>query len=123
MPQPGFQAYGAAAAPQGYPGTPGGPANQLYGRAGGYQPYPPVQSAPSRSRGRIRGPNSFSWTAIGFSAAYLVIAATTSFVLLGIVPVMSTIRAFQRGEKMAPFAAIAAVVTVGSAVYILTGHH
>jgi uncharacterized membrane protein len=54
-----------------------------------------------------------------------VIAATTNFVLLGIVPVISSIRAFQRGEKLAPIAAIAAVVTVGSALYFLTGggHH
>lgn len=76
-----------------------------------------------QTRGRARGPNSFSWTAIGFAGAYLVIAATTSFVLLGIVPVMSAIRAFQRGEKLAPVAAIAAVVTVGSAIFFLTGGH
>ena len=95
-------------APQGSSGTQSNSSNQK-------RPYQP--------RGRIRGPNSFSWTAIYFAAAYLVIAATTSFVLLGIVPVMSSIRAFQRGQKLAPIAAIAAVVTVGSAIYFLTGGH
>jgi hypothetical protein len=52
-----------------------------------------------------------------------VIAATTSFVFLGIVPVISTVRAFQRGEKLAPLAAIAAAVTIASSVYFFTGHH
>jgi hypothetical protein len=76
----------------------------------------------TRGVARGRGPNSFSLTAIGFSAAYLVLAFTTGFVLLGIVPVMSSIRAFQRGEKLAPFAALAAAVTVVTAVFFLTGH-
>jgi hypothetical protein len=111
----------------------------FYGQPGVPQPYssPAPQGAQTsgtqsgstnqkrtyRTSGRTRGPNSFSWTAIGFAAAYLVIAATTSFVLLGIVPVVSAIRAFQRGEKLAPVAAIAAVVTVGSAIFFLTGGH
>jgi hypothetical protein len=88
----------------------------------GYQAYPSIQGVPVASR-RTRSANRFSWTAIGFAAGYLVIAATTNFVFLGIVPVMSSIRAFQRREKLAPFAALAAVVTVASTVYFLTHHH
>jgi hypothetical protein len=124
-----------------YSGPPGGASDTFYRQSSGSSTYltPAPSGTPStatqsqsanrnrayRTGGRTRGPNSFSWTAIGFAAAYLVIAATTNFVLLGIVPVISSIRAFQRGEKLAPIAAIAAVVTVGSALYFLTGggHH
>jgi hypothetical protein len=102
VPQPGFQAQVAPTA--------------------GYQAYPAIQGVPLANR-RTRSTNRFSWTAIGFAAGYLVLAATTNFVLLGIIPVMSSIRAFQRREKLAPFAAIAAVVTVASTVYFLTHHH
>jgi hypothetical protein len=70
----------------------------------------------------VRGANSFSWTAIGFAAAYVVLALTTGFVLLGIVPVMSSVRAYQRRERLAPAAMVAAAVTVATAVYFLTGH-
>jgi hypothetical protein len=74
-------------------------------------------------RGKPRGPNSFSWTAIGFAVAYVILAATTGFVLLGIVPIISSVRAFQRKEKLAPLAAAAAVIAVGSAIYILSHGH
>ena len=91
----------------------------------GYTGYQSLgQGARNRGRGaRARGPNSFSWTAIGFAAAYLVLALTTNFVLLGIVPVLSSFRAFQRGEKLAPLAAVAAAVTVCTAVYFIGFHH
>jgi hypothetical protein len=52
-----------------------------------------------------------------------VLALTTNFVLLGIVPVLSSFRAFQRGEKLAPLAAVAAAVTVCTAVYFIGFHH
>jgi Protein of unknown function (DUF2510) len=136
-PPPGQQAQSPP--PLGYAVSPGSAPNMFYvqpGVPGAYSSPAPqgAQTSATQSgstnqkrnyqtRGRTRGPNSFSWTAIGFAAAYLVIAATTSFVLLGIVPVMSAIRAFQRGEKLAPVAAIAAVVTVGSAIFFLTGGH
>ena len=102
--QPPF--YAGAAQPPVYPGYSGGPGLRRSGRMG-----------------RTRGPNSFSWTAIGFAAGYLVLAVTTNFVLLGIVPVLSSVRAFQRGEKLAPLAAVAAAVTVATAVYFIGFHH
>ncbi len=85
--------------------------------------YAARQPHQSRGTGRARGPNSFSWTAIAFAVAYLVLALTTNFVLLGIVPVLSSVRAFQRGEKLAPVAAVAAAVTVGTAIYFFGFHH
>jgi hypothetical protein len=71
---------------------------------------------------RRRGPNSFSLTAIVVGAIYLVLAITTGFVILGIIPVLSTFRAFQRGEKLAPLAAVVAVLVIGSSIYFFTHH-
>jgi hypothetical protein len=65
--------------------------------------------------------NQASLTGAGFAAIYVVIAATTGFVLIGIVPVMMCMRAFQRKEPLAPLAGIAAVVAVGT--FILFLHH
>jgi hypothetical protein len=76
-----------------------------------------------RSGGRARSPNSFSWMAIGFSAAYLVLALSTSFVFLGIVPVVSAVRAFHRREPLAPLAAVAAALAIGSAIFFLVHGH
>jgi hypothetical protein len=60
----------------------------------------------------LRHSNRFSFTALIFAAIYLALALTVHFVLIGIVPVMSSIRAFQNKEKLAPISAIAAVVVV-----------
>jgi hypothetical protein len=60
----------------------------------------------------LRHSNRFSVTAIIFAAIYVVLAVTVHFVLIGIVPVMSSVRAFQNKEKLAPISAIAAVVVV-----------
>ena len=115
--------------PPGGPGQPGyASAGQAPPAAGVQQPiyanYQPAQgSLGPRGIARGRGPNSFSLTAIGFAALYLVLALTTNFVLLGIVPVVTSVRAFQRGEKLAPLAALAAAVTVATAVYFLGFHH
>jgi hypothetical protein len=99
------------------------------------QPYqssiPGARAYPMRSgpfgygfRGARRGPNSFSLSAIIFAVVYLAIAFSTGFVIFGIVPVFSAIRAFQHREKLAPLAAIAAAATVSTAVYFLVhGHH
>jgi hypothetical protein len=76
-----------------------------------------------RSGGRARSPNGFSWMAIGFSAVYLVLAISTNFVFLGIVPVVSAVRAFHRRETLAPLAAVAAAVAIGSSVFFLIHGH
>ena len=134
---PGYSAPpGYAPQPSNYPVQPTGFSDQPgYASAKQSPPGTAVQQpvyanyqAGQRTRGsrgvaRGRGPNSFSFTAIGFAAAYLVLAITTNFVLLGIVPVLSSVRAFQRGEKLAPLAAVAAAVTVATAVYFIGFHH
>lgn len=92
-------------------GTPAG-----WGGSGPGQ-YPPAYGRRYRAAGL--GSNHFSWMAIGFAAAYLALALATGFVLLGIVPAVSAGRAWQRREKLAPAAVVAAVLAVGSAIYIL----
>jgi hypothetical protein len=46
------------------------------------------------------------------AALYVLLAVTTHFVLIGIVPVMASIRAVRRREPLAPLAVVAAVVAV-----------
>lgn len=56
--------------------------------------------------------NRHSLTAIGVVALYVLLAMTTRFVLIGIVPVMLSIRAIKAKETLAPAAVAAAVVAV-----------
>jgi hypothetical protein len=56
--------------------------------------------------------NRHSLTAIGVVALYVLLAMTTHFVLIGIVPVMLSVRAIKAKETMAPAAVAAAVVAV-----------
>lgn len=56
--------------------------------------------------------NRHSLTAIGVVALYVLLAVTTHFVLIGIVPIMLSIRAIKAKETLAPAAVAAAVVAV-----------
>jgi len=56
--------------------------------------------------------NRHSLTAIGVVALYVLLAMTTHFVLIGIVPVMLSIRAIKAEESLAPAAVAAAVIAV-----------
>lgn len=56
--------------------------------------------------------NRHSFTAIGVVALYVLLAMTTHFVLIGIVPVMLSIRAIKAKETLAPAAVAAAVIAV-----------
>jgi hypothetical protein len=60
--------------------------------------------------------NQASLTATAVAAVYIVIAVVTHFVLLGILPAVMCMRAFQRRETLAPLALVAAIVTIGVAV-------
>lgn len=77
---------------------------------------------PSASKPTIFHRNRLSMTALAVVAAYVVIATTTRFVVLGIFPVMLSIRAFQRKERLAPLAAVAAAGAVVLAVSVLAHH-
>ena len=64
--------------------------------------------------------NPTSFTALGVVAGYLVLAFTTGIVLFGIFPVLLSVRAFNRGEKLAPLAALGAAVAVLVAVMAMS---
>jgi hypothetical protein len=83
-----------------------------------------------RGRGRGRygygyghpGGNRLSTTAICVEAVDLVLAATTGFLLIGILPLFLSIRAISAREKLGPVAL--AVTIVGFvASFALSGHH
>jgi hypothetical protein len=85
---------------------------------------------PPGPRGRMRtsrygipaGGNRLSITAICVEAVYLVLAATTGFFLIGILPLFLSIRALTMREKLGPLAL--AVTVVGFiASLLLSAHH
>jgi len=66
--------------------------------------------------------NSTTFTAIFVVALYLVLAATTGIVLIGIFPAMLSFRAFQRREPLAPVAVAAAAVAIIFSFTVVSGH-
>jgi hypothetical protein len=56
------------------------------------------------------------------TAIYLLIALTTPFGLLGIVPLLASIRSAQAGEKLAPYAIGAAALAFVVGMLKLTHH-
>jgi hypothetical protein len=56
--------------------------------------------------------NKHSLTAIGVVVLYVLLAVTTHFVLIGIVPIVLSVRAIKAKETLAPAAVAAAVVAV-----------
>jgi hypothetical protein len=66
--------------------------------------------------------NSTTFTAVVVVALYLVLAATTGIVLIGIFPAMLAFRAFQRREPLAALAVAAAAVAIVFSLTVLTHH-
>jgi hypothetical protein len=64
--------------------------------------------------------NRLTLTAIAVVAVYVLLAATTRVVLLGIFPLLLSYRAFRRGETLAPIALICAIIAVVIAVATLS---
>jgi hypothetical protein len=56
--------------------------------------------------------NSLSLTAIGVVVLYVLLAMTTHFVLIGILPVLMSVRAIKAKETLAPAAVAAAIIAV-----------
>jgi hypothetical protein len=56
--------------------------------------------------------NSLSLTAIGVVVLYVLLAVTTHFVLIGILPVLMSVRAIKAKETLAPAAVAAAIIAV-----------
>ncbi len=68
-------------------------------------------TAPARQRSLFEI-NSTTFVTFGVVALYILVAASTGIVLLGIFPVMLSIRAFRRGEPLAPLAMAAAALAL-----------
>ena len=64
--------------------------------------------------------NRLTFTAIAVVAVYVLIAATTKIVMLGIFPLLMSFRAFQRKEALAPVALICAIAAVVIALAALS---
>jgi hypothetical protein len=120
MPAPGVpMSYGAA--PGQFPNRPGQfPQAQppSYGPGAGMGRRRRMVSA-SMMGGSFWSRNQASLTATGAAAVYVAIAIGAHFVLLGILPVLMCVRAFQRKETLAPLALVAAIVAVGTAVLFI----
>ncbi|HEY3925513.1 MAG TPA: DUF2510 domain-containing protein [Acidothermaceae bacterium] len=72
----------------------------------------PYAYAPTAANMTFAKRNRHSLTAIAVVAAYVLLAVTTHFVLIGIVPIMLSVRAIKAKETLAPAAVIAAVIAV-----------
>jgi hypothetical protein len=66
--------------------------------------------------------NSTTLTAIVAVALYLVLAATTGIVLIGIFPTVLALRAFQRREPLAALAVAAAALAIVVSMTVLIRH-
>jgi Protein of unknown function (DUF2510) len=83
-----------------------------YDPANGFQPQTSRAGRRTHRGSRLRGANQASFTAIGVAALYVLVAVTTHFVLIGIVPLIASIRAVRRRERLAPLAIVAAAVAL-----------
>ena len=84
---------------------------------------PSAEQATERSSDRITEPadapaatvistNIYSVLTLGLALVYILVASTTGFVVIGVVPVLLAARAFGVREPMAPFAGLAAAAAV-----------
>ena len=89
----------------------------------GYQPYQPYQQMTTGGpQGSVWQSSPHSVRALIVTAIYFVIAVTTPFGLLGIVPIVASIRAMQSGEKLATAAVGAAAFAFIIGMLKLTHH-
>lgn len=60
--------------------------------------------------------NATSFVAIAVVIGYLLLAASTGIMLLGVIPVMLSVNAISKGEKLAPLALLASMMAVAFAL-------
>jgi hypothetical protein len=101
--------------------APYGSATAPYGSNGSVAaPYGSVAPAYAPANLSFAHRNSLSLIAIGVVVIYILLAVSTHVVLLGIFPVLMSVRATKRREALAPVAVVAALVAVGVAIITLT---
>jgi hypothetical protein len=95
-----------------------------------YAPSSSYPSAPGNSRmrrgwagGNYGGAsrNHYAFITFGVSALYIVLALATGFAILGLIPVLMSMRSQRRHEPLAPFAIVAAVVAVIVSISVISG--
>ncbi|CAN5636246.1 hypothetical protein BH10ACT8_BH10ACT8_03000 [soil metagenome] len=80
-----------------------------YGQpAYGQQSYQPSSAAPS-----LFARNRYSAITAGIAVVYAFLALFVHLVFIGILPILFVVRAFRAGEKLAPAAAVIAVIAIG----------
>lgn len=78
-----------------------------------------MSAAGSGMSGSLVKQNQLAMITMAVTVVYIVVALTAHIVFLGIAPVLMCVRSFQRREPLAPLAAVAAAVAVGTAVVFL----
>jgi hypothetical protein len=109
-PQPGFYGATVNAAPA---------QTQAYAPAQG-PAYPTQFGQPPRAGIKQRNDNHYAFITVGVVALYVLIAWKAHIYVLGILPVMMSVRSKQRNEPLAVLAIAAAVVAVLVAILGLT---
>jgi hypothetical protein len=85
-------------------------------------PTPYAQHAPAPAAHSATSRNRYALTTFGVVALYILVAMTTGFVLIGIVPLMLSIRSLSAKEPLGPFALVAALIALGVSISVLSGH-
>jgi hypothetical protein len=115
-----------AMAPADQAPTYGAPAQSATAMGAAYPVYPTYAAPPTfrqpvpAARPNLWQSNRTSAIAAVFCAIYLVIAFSTHFVILGIAPLLLTIRAFRRQEPFAVGALVLTIITLVVSATALT---
>lgn len=114
--QPGYEQPAYGQQPYGYqPGYGQQPyGQQQYGQQPyGQQPYgQPAFGGGGRPAGSLWHRNQMSFITVIIGVVYLFLAFEAHLVFIGILPILMTIRAFNRKEKLAPVAALVAAAAI-----------
>lgn len=117
----------------GYPSVPAYAAPQQYGQPSGQQPYGQPQfpgqqqfgqqsftgQAGQPSGGTLYQRNRYTTYTVLVGIVYVLLAFAAHFVLIGILPILFTVRAFRGKEPLAPLAAVVAALAVIFSLFLL----
>ncbi len=110
-PAAGGVSGGAAA----YPAEPAYSAPQPYGRPF----YPQAAGAGQQPNATLFRRNRYTAYTVLVGVAYVLLASVAHFVLIGVLPILFTVRAFRGKEPLAPVAAVVAALAVVFSILLL----